>query len=157
MQTLSFILLSQITDEHINILKSLKSAKSQNQPTSLNLAFPKCSGANGLPWQLSGKGSTCQFRGHRFDPWVRKIRWRRKQQRTLASLPGKYHGHRSLVGHSPCDGKESDMTQQLNNDNTGTNRIFLVLPQVTETVQNYYSIKYFQKFPIRVQKVKVKI
>ena len=26
------------------------------------------------------KVSTCQFRRHRFDPWVRKIPWRRKMQ-----------------------------------------------------------------------------
>ena len=27
----------------------------------------------GLPWWLSGKESTCQWRRHRFDPWSRKI------------------------------------------------------------------------------------
>ena len=26
-----------------------------------------------LPWWLSGKESACQCRGHRFNPWVRKI------------------------------------------------------------------------------------
>ena len=34
----------------------------------------------GLPWWLSGKESTCQCRKHRFNPWVRKISWRRKWQ-----------------------------------------------------------------------------
>ena len=29
-------------------------------------------------WWLSGKESTSQSRRHRFDPWVRKIPWRRK-------------------------------------------------------------------------------
>ena len=28
-------------------------------------------------------------------------------------LPGKFHGWRSLVGYSPWDRKESDMTEQL--------------------------------------------
>ena len=28
-------------------------------------------------------------------------------------LPGKFHGWRSLVGYSPWDHKESDMTEQL--------------------------------------------
>ena len=34
----------------------------------------------GLPWWLSGKESTCQCRRHRFDPWSRKIPWRKKWQ-----------------------------------------------------------------------------
>ena len=36
-----------------------------------------------------------------FDPWVRKIPWRRKWQPTPVFLPGKSHGQRSLVGYSP--------------------------------------------------------
>ena len=46
----------------------------------------------------------------RFDPWVRKIAWRRKWQPTQVFLPGKSHGQRSLVGYSH---KESDMTEWL--------------------------------------------
>ena len=30
-----------------------------------------------LPWWLSGKEFSCQCRRHRFDPWVRKISWKR--------------------------------------------------------------------------------
>ena len=30
-----------------------------------------------------------------FDPWVRKIPWRRKWQPTPVFLPGKFHGHQS--------------------------------------------------------------
>ena len=48
-----------------------------------------------------------------FDPWVRKIPWRRKRQPTPILLPGKFHGWRSLVGFSPWDCKELDMTEQL--------------------------------------------
>ena len=33
-----------------------------------------------------------------FDPWVRKIPWRRAWQPTSVFLPGKSHGWRSLVG-----------------------------------------------------------
>ena len=36
-----------------------------------------------------------------FDPWIRKIPWRRKWQPTPIFLPGKSHGQRSLVGYSP--------------------------------------------------------
>ena len=45
---------------------------------------------------------------HRFDPWVRKIPWRRKWQPTLVSLPGKSHEQRNLVGYCPWGLKESD-------------------------------------------------
>ena len=46
----------------------------------------------GLPWWLSGKESTCQWRRHRFDPWVEKIPWRKKWQPTPVFLPGKSYG-----------------------------------------------------------------
>ena len=45
----------------------------------------------GLPWWLSGKESACQYRGHVFNPWVRKIPWRSKWQPTPVFLPGKSH------------------------------------------------------------------
>ena len=41
-----------------------------------------------FPWCLSGKESACQCRRHGFDPWVRKIPWRRKWQPTPVFLPG---------------------------------------------------------------------
>ena len=34
-----------------------------------------------------------------FNPWVRKIPWKRKWQPTPVFLPGKSDGQRSLVGH----------------------------------------------------------
>ena len=48
-----------------------------------------------------------------FDPWVRKIPWRRKWQPALVLLPGKYHWWRSLVGYSLWGHKEKDMTERL--------------------------------------------
>ena len=54
----------------------------------------------GLPRWLSGKESACQCsrpRRLRFDPWIRKIPWRRKWQPTTVFLPGKSHGQRILV------------------------------------------------------------
>ena len=42
-------------------------------------------------------------------PRVRKIPWRRKWQPTPVFLPGKFHGHRSLVGYTLWSCKESDM------------------------------------------------
>ena len=36
-----------------------------------------------------------------FDPWVRKMPWRREWQLTPVFIPGKSQGKRSLVGYSP--------------------------------------------------------
>ena len=65
----------------------------------------------GLPRWPSGKESTCQCRRSAFDPWVRKIPWRRKWQPTPVFLPGKSCGQRSLVGYSPWSCKELDTTK----------------------------------------------
>ena len=48
-----------------------------------------------------------------FDPWVRKMPWRRAWQPTPVFLPGESHGKRSLAGYSPWDRKESDMTEEI--------------------------------------------
>ena len=54
----------------------------------------------GLSWWLSDKQSSCQCRRPGFNPWVRKIPWRRKWQPTPVFLPGESPGQRSLVGYS---------------------------------------------------------
>ena len=46
-----------------------------------------------------------------FDPWVRKIPWRRKCQPIPVFLPGIVHGQRSLVGYSPWGLKELDLVE----------------------------------------------
>jgi len=72
-------------------------------------------GKLGLPRWLSGKELACQCRRHKrcgFDPWVRKILWRRKWQPTLVFFPGKSHRQRSLAGYSTRHSKESDTTEQ---------------------------------------------
>ena len=48
-----------------------------------------------------------------FDPWVRKIPWRRQWHPTPVLLPGKSHGWRSLVDYSPWNHKESDTTERF--------------------------------------------
>ena len=48
-----------------------------------------------------------------FNPWVRKIPWRREWLPTLVLLPGKSHGWRSLVVYRPWGGKEMDTTERL--------------------------------------------
>ena len=47
-----------------------------------------------------------QCRRARFDPWVRKIPWRRKWLLAAVFLPGKLHGQRILVGYRPGGHKE---------------------------------------------------
>ena len=47
----------------------------------------------------------------RFDPWVRKIPWRRKWQLTPVFLPGKSYEQRLAIVHAVA--KESDRTERL--------------------------------------------
>ena len=61
-----------------------------------------------------------QYRRPGFDPWVRKIPWRRKWQPMPVSLPGKSHGQRSLVGYSPWGHKEFHMTELITHNGTLT-------------------------------------
>ena len=62
----------------------------------------------GLSWWLRNKKSasqcrTCKRQG--YDPWVEKILWRTEWLPAPIFLPGKFHGHRSLVGYSHCVGR----------------------------------------------------
>ena len=68
-----------------------------------------------ISWHLcsNDKESACQHRRHEFDPWVRKIPWRKKWQPTPIFLPGKSHRQRSLACCSPWGCKESDTAEQL--------------------------------------------
>ena len=52
-------------------------------------------------WWLRGQSVCLQCGRPGFDPWVGKIPWRRKWQPAPVFLPGRPHGQRSLVGHSP--------------------------------------------------------
>ena len=45
-----------------------------------------------------------QCRRPRFNPWVRKIPWKREWQPTLVFLPGEFHGQRSLVDWAAVHG-----------------------------------------------------
>ena len=68
----------------------------------------------GFPGGASGKNLTCQcWRCKRcgFNPWVRKILWRRAWQPTPVFLLGESHGQRSLVGYGPWGHKELDTTE----------------------------------------------
>ena len=63
------------------------------------------------PKWCSGQECDCQCRRREFNPWIRKIPWRRKWKPTPVFLPGEPHEQRSLVGYSFWVlHKESDMT-----------------------------------------------
>ena len=71
----------------------------------------------GFPGGSDGKESGCNAGdlGLRlgFNPWVRKIPWRRAWQPTPVFLPGESQGQRSLAGYSPWGHKEPDTTECL--------------------------------------------
>ena len=58
-----------------------------------------------------GKESTCNAGDTAFDPWLRKMPWRRKQPPTPVCLPGESHGQRNLAGYSPRGHNDLDMTE----------------------------------------------
>ena len=58
----------------------------------------------GFPGGISGEEPMCQCKRrktHGFDPWVRKIPWRRAWQPTPVFMPEESHGQRSLADCSP--------------------------------------------------------
>ena len=79
------------------------------QPTISSSVLPFSSCLQSFPALV--KEPACQFRRHkrrRFDPWVRKIPWRRAWQPISVFLPGESHGQRSLAGYSPWSRKDLD-------------------------------------------------
>ena len=63
-------------------------------------------GTEGFLGGTSGKEPACQCKRRKrcsFDPWVRKIPWRKAQQSTPVFLPWESHGQRSLVGYESIE------------------------------------------------------
>ena len=86
-----------------------------------------------LPRWHGGKEPACQCRRHKrrgFDPWVRKITWRRKWQPAPVFLPGKSHGQRSLAGYSPQGHKSQTRLSRHHHFLPGLTKSFplLILP-----------------------------
>ena len=95
---------------------------------------------SGLLWWLSTKESACQCRRpgrHRFNPWFRKIPWRRACQPPPVFWPGESHGQRSLAGYSSV--QFSSVTQSHPTLCNPTNRstpglpVHHQLPEFTQT------------------------
>ena len=88
--------------------------KTQTKEKRILSSLPISNLHQGFPGGAGDKESTWQCRRLRtpqFDPWVRKISWRRAWQPTPVFLPGESHGQRRLAGYSPLGHKESDMTE----------------------------------------------
>ena len=73
------------------------------------------------------KEFACQCRRLGFNPWVRKIPWRRKWKPTAVFLPEKFHGHRTLAGYSPWGCKEHRIVLSSPLDDYTTIFLFLFL------------------------------
>ena len=67
----------------------------------------------GLPWCLRWQRICLQRGRPEFNPWVRKIPWRRKWLPTPVFLPGKPQGHRSPEGYSPWSHMSQSLTINL--------------------------------------------
>ena len=66
-----------------------------------------------------------------FNPWVRKLLWRREWKPTPVLLPGEYHGQRSLEGYNARGCRESDITegQTFSFFSFAIRKIFIILNQ----------------------------
>ena len=67
-----------------------------------------------FPGGANGKERVCQCRRHKrceFDPWIRKIPWRKAWQPTPVFFPGESQGWQSLVGCRLWGRTESDTTE----------------------------------------------
>ena len=62
---------------------------------------------NRIPRVAQWRRIHLQSRRSDFDPWVKKMPWRKKWQPTPAFLPGKSHGQISLEDYSPRDHNKS--------------------------------------------------
>ena len=74
-----------------------------------------------------------------FDPWIRKIPWRRAWQPTPVFFPGESNGQRSLAGYSPWECQESDRTEWL------TLSIHFVVWNNLQSNCDYQETRYYAK------------
>ena len=83
-----------------------------------------------LPRWYSGKESAYQcwrLRRCGFDPWVGKIPSRRKWLPTSESFPGESYGQRRLASNSPWGCRESDMTENMQQQNKSLTHMYEIL------------------------------
>ena len=89
-----------------------------NEAQILSLLALKTFDSPSLPSGVSLVAQTVKNLPAMQETWVGKIPWRREWQPTPVSLPGEFHGQRSLVGCSPWGLKELDMAESLTQTTT---------------------------------------
>ena len=88
-----------------------------------------------------------QCRRSRFNPWIRKIPWRREWQPTPASLPEK--SWRSLAGYSPSGRKESDTIERLT--------LFIIYDWYNSILPQGQSLRWVTQSGVRIAVLKKKM
>ena len=79
-------------------------------------------------WWLRRYRICLQCRRPGFDPWVRKIPWRRKGQPAQVFLPGESHGQRSLAGYSQTGCKRAGYILASKTTSATTHSVSLCFP-----------------------------
>ena len=89
-----------------------------NQWRKLSYFFKKSKSSMGFPGGTDGKKIYLQRGRPEFDPWVRKVPWRRGWLPTPVFLPGESQGQKSLAGYSPWGHKVMDTTERHTHTHT---------------------------------------
>ena len=111
---IKLIRFSQSNFEWSKEMLSEVNEKLNNQAHFIYISIQPTHIKKGFPSALRSEESTSQcsrYNRHQFDPWVRKIPWRRAWQPTPVFLPGESHGWGILVNYSPWGFMESDMSE----------------------------------------------
>ena len=80
-------------------------------PACLSLHLVLINGNMEGLWWLRRSRISLQCRRPGFDPWIRKVPWKREWLPTPIFLPGEFYGQKSLAGYSPWGHKELDITE----------------------------------------------
>ena len=95
------------------ILEWVAISSSRGSSQSRDWTCVSCTAVASLPAEPSGKPDIHTYQDIKgFDPWVRKIPWRKKWQLTVF-LSGESHEQRSLEGYSPWGHKSRTQQTRL--------------------------------------------
>ena len=87
------------SSQQLQMVRIVTEKEAEDQRSSVQIRMKICLTGKpsvGFPGGC-GKESTCQCRRCKFNPWVRKMPWRREWQPAPVFLPGKFHEQRSLA------------------------------------------------------------
>ena len=81
-----------------------------------------------------------------FDPWVKKIPWRRKWQPTPISLPGNCNGQRSLAGYCPWGHRRVRYNLATKNNTVLKSQLFNIsFKHLIRKYSNFYDLTRFSE------------